>query len=413
MGLETETGEHMEQHNERGPAAWCVTAITFVMAIVAWGLVFYGHGVYLEILPGRHGWSIGLISSAIFVAWATAVPATILVGHLLDRFNPAWCVIGGGLSIGIAVMLLGVIDAPWQMFIAYMLLGAGYPALAAPGISAILARWFERRFGLALSLALTGASIGGAAVPPALIFLSARYGFTFATGLLGALAIASMAIGGLWLARLDRAGPGGPRAGDDMARSWNRAAVLAEPAFWTVAGTAALALCAQVGFLAHQIPILSAQAGSQAAALVVTGTVVSAIVGRFAVGLLTLRLALHPLAAGCYVLQAAGIAMVNLADDFTLRVAGSLLAGFVVGAIVMLPPLLVRHAFGTANYGRIYAMTGVAFYLGAGLGPWLTGLWHDWSGGYAGPLWGLVAVHILAAIVVLSGPKRARRPERS
>ena len=42
------------------------------------------------------------------------------------------------------------------------------------------------------------------------------------------------------------------------------------------------------------------------------------------------------------------------------------IAGFVVGGIVMLPPMLIRNAFGSFSYGKNYAMANVVLYIFAG-----------------------------------------------
>ena len=50
-----------------------------------------------------------------------------------------------------------------------------------------------------------------------------------------------------------------------------------------------------------------------------------------------------------------------------------------VGAIVMLPLILVRQVFGTSGYGRKYAMVNVVIYIFAGLTLWFVGLLRDQS----------------------------------
>ena len=84
-----------------------------------------------------------------------------------------------------------------------------------------------------------------------------------------------------------------------------------------------------------------------------------------------------------------------------LVVAGSLTMGFVVGAVVLLPPLLCAAHFDSGLYGRVYGLVGLAFYAGGGLGPALAGGMRDAQGDYIGALTTLAAVSVAAAIVVL------------
>ena len=55
--------------------------------------------------------------------------------------------------------------------------------MSGAAINIILAPWWERRRGLAVSLAFNGATLGGVLIVPALILLIGRLGFTRALGL--------------------------------------------------------------------------------------------------------------------------------------------------------------------------------------------------------------------------------------
>ena len=78
------------------------------------------------------------------------------------------------------------------------------------------------------------------------------------------------------------------------------------------------------------------------------------------------------------------------------------MAGLAVGAIVMMPPILVRAAFGTDGFGRTYAVVNVVMYIMGGLAAWSVGLLKDLTSGYTAGLWQLVAMELLAAALLLS-----------
>ena len=386
-----------------GIAAWSVTAIVFVAAVFAWGTIFYGHSFYLAALQDRHGWSASLISTAILCFFLAGIPATIVVGRVIDRYGAAPVLAWGAVSLGLGIVALGYVDAPWQLFLVYPLLGTGYPALATATISGALMPWFERRYGLALSLALSGASVGGALVPPLMVALDAGHGFTVTVLAVGGATLAVLLPLAWLLHRLGRPCAAGVADPADAAAA---VPVLRSAAFWLITLASSLGLGAQVGFLSHQIPLLEGDVGRQTAALMVSVTAASALVGRLLVGALTARVALGRLAAGSYLTQAAGLALLALGREAAWLYAGSAVAGFVVGAIVMLPPLLLREAFGSAGYGRIYGLCNIGLYVGAGLGPAATGWLKDWQGGYAPALWCLAATQLAAAAVILLHRRR-------
>jgi len=390
---------HAHQVRDGGVAAWSVTAIAFGSAFVAWGAVFYGHSFYLAALQARHGWSASLISTAILGFWIAGIFSTMAVGRVIDRGGPALALAWGGLAIGGGVILLGLLRQPWQLFVVYALLGTGYPALATATISGALARWFDRRYGLALSLALSGASVGGAVLPPLMVWLASRDGFATTTLAIGVGTLAAMLPLALILHRLGRAAPALPQSPEAGGEA-SPATVLHRPAFWIITLASSLALGAQVGFLAHQIPLLKDGVGEQVAALMVSATALSAMVGRLLIGAAGDRVPLRLLAACCYLVQAAGFVVLSLATGAAALFLGCILAGLVVGAIVILPPLLLREAFGVASYGRTYGYCNVGLFVGAGLGPAATGWLKDWSGDYALSLWALAAAHLAAAAVV-------------
>jgi hypothetical protein len=59
----------------------------------------------------------------------------------------------------------------------------GWGALSGAAVNIILAPWWKRRRGLAVSLAFNGATLGGVVIVPALLWLIGRVGFARAPGM--------------------------------------------------------------------------------------------------------------------------------------------------------------------------------------------------------------------------------------
>jgi cyanate permease len=187
-------------------------------------------------------------------------------------------------------------------------------------------------------------------------------------------------------------------------------AVLRRGRFWKIALAAAIGLGGQVGLLAHQVPMISMHLDQVTASLMVTVVAIASAAGRLLVGVFSRYLSISGLAAASYILHGAGIGLLAFSTDVAGIMTACALAGLVVGAIVMLPPMLVREAFGTAGFGRTYAMVNVVMYVLAGLSPWIVGMLRDASGSYSSGLLMLVAMEAVAAIILLWPPARNARP---
>jgi MFS family permease len=326
------------------------------------GLGFYGLGVYLLALSRLHGWSAGLISVAVTVYYALSAGCLVVVGGLIDRHGPRGVLTYGVVTMAAAVALLGMITAPWQLFAVYVVMATSWSCLSSTGLSSTLLPWFGRRQGLAMTLALTGASVGGMVLVPILVALVQRHGFPFATAAVS-LALLEIGLPLVWLVIGGRPTPAqvvvelgrdgaATEAGEGARQSkvWTRQEVLRVPLLWTLMVPFALGLAAQVGFLVHQISLLEPYLGESQAALTVSATTVAALLGRIAIGVLSDRVNLRQLSA------------VN------------------IGALV-----------------------GAATQAGVAVGPGLMGLLHDLLGSYQTALWCLVALEGVAAVSVLAG----------
>ncbi len=392
----------MTDDRREAAGAWEVCAICAVMAVFAWGAVFYGNGVYLPILHQRHGWSVGEISTAMLFFSVAGVLSTLLVGRLVDRVAPGSALLWGALAIGGGLLLIGHIDALWQLYAIYGLLGLGYPALGTAGVSVIMSQWFRHRYGLGLAIALSGASLGGSTFPAIMAWLSARIGFPATMELFGVVLIAGVLPLAGALALLDRGQrrSQGPVTRDLSVWGLGVAVVVRRPLFWAVTVACGVGLGAQVGFLAHQINFLATSSSVVTASLVTTATVVVGALGRFLFGWLSGRLHPRGLIAACFALQACGQLAIALASDFEVQIGLALLIGFTVGAIVMLPPILLRHLFGNRDFGQIFGVTNVALYIGMGGGPWLVGVLRDLAGSYGPAFMVMAGGQVLAAVVL-------------
>src|SRR6266850_71298 len=114
---------------------------------------------------------------------------------------------------------LGLVDRPWQLYPVFLVMSVGWGAMSGAAINIILAPWFQRRRGLAVSLAFNGATLGGVLVTPALIPLITRLGFARALAIAALVSLVTLLLTAVAVMRRGPetlgAGPDGdpPRAG--------------------------------------------------------------------------------------------------------------------------------------------------------------------------------------------------------
>src|SRR3954453_12000704 len=66
---------------------WRVVAAAFTLAVLSWGINFYGPSVYLHALHAREGWSLALISAAITLHFLASGAIVTRLPTLHRRFG--------------------------------------------------------------------------------------------------------------------------------------------------------------------------------------------------------------------------------------------------------------------------------------------------------------------------------------
>ena len=397
---------------------WNVVAATFVMAVFSFGLGFYGVTVYVATLQRLHHWSASVVSAPVTVYYVAGALVTMAIGTLYERLGPRVVVSAGSVAMAGGVAALGCVTRPWQLYPVFVLMSLGWGATSGAAINIILAPWFRRRRGLAVSVAFNGATLGGVIVAPALIPLIARVGFASAMAIaaaVSAVAVVGVAVG---IMRPTPAamglGPDGERgrATPDVAqpaetRRWRRHAVRTWR-FWSVSAPFALGLAAQVGVLTHLVALVMPMLGAAGAAGAVSVTTGAAIAGRLLTGLVIDRADRRLVAATTLALQILGVALLAWGESVALAYAGCMLFGLGVGNLRTLPGLILAVEWPAEQFGALVGLAVGINQLTFAFGPSLVGVVRDWAGGYPPALGVCAALQALAALLVLLGPTRTR-----
>lgn len=393
--------EHELSYRYRG---WRVVAGCFLMAMFGWGLGFYGHAVYLAELTRLHGWPAGAISTASTLYYLVSAVLVVFVSDAIRRFGPQPVVLTGIAAFVISATAIGCATSMAHVFAAYLVMSIGWATLTLAAITNILGLWFQEKRGLAISLALNGASTGGIVGAPLLIWLTGLYGFRTAMVIAAAATIVVLLpVAMLWMERprVAAAGVGTEAAPETAASLLKRRDLLVSPHFWTVAAPFCLGLLAQVGFIVHQIAFLEPTLGRNGAGLAVAVTTIMAVVGRVGLGFIIDRLDQRQLTAISLVTQAVALLVMTLTASPWLLYVCCAIFGFSVGNLITLPALIIQREYDAASFGMLTALVVAVVQVAYSFGPGLLGILRDLSGSYAVPFAVCMVLEIAGAIVVM------------
>ncbi|HMN72869.1 MAG TPA: MFS transporter [Rhodoblastus sp.] len=373
----------MSDEHSRAYRGWRMVAVCFVVATLAWGFGFYGQGIYLAHLLKLRGWSLSLVSTAITGFYFVSALMVAFVADWIGRVGAPRVVAGGMVATGAAAAALGFVREPWQLYAVYLLMSVGWASTSLAAITTILGMWFSARRGLAVSLALTGASAGGILVVPALQALIAAQGFPAAMLVAGALLAFVGAPLALWLIE----SPAAPAAGaGPRPAAQGKAALLRAFRFWSIAAPFAVVWVTQTAFLTHEVNIFTPLLGASGAAAAVAATTFAAVAGRLMLGAVVDRLDKRLATAISVTSQAAALAALAIWPQPAVFWAAAVVYGLSVGNVITLPALIVQQEFEPHAFGAVVALlTSVTQMFGA-FGPALLGLSRDLAGGYDAPL---------------------------
>lgn len=398
---------------------WVVVGAAFSVLFVAYGVQF-SFGLFFTALVAEFGWSRASLSG-VFSLYAGAYAFLgLIAGRLTDRWGPRTVVATGALLYGLGLALSGRISWLGGLYLTYLLAAAGMSTAYVP-CNATVVKWFTARRGLAVGIAMAGASLGTFACPPLIALLLARTGWRTAYGILGGVLFVLIAGLALLLVREPAARGLLPYGGvpDAVPRpeatgtGWGPGEALRHPSFWGLLGVYTATWIPVFLPLVHLAPLaqdLGLGPAVGAAALSALG--IGAVAGRLAMGALSDRIGRRATLALALGLQALSFLTLALARSAPPLLGSAALFGYCYGAISSLMPAIVGDYYGPAHAGSLVGIIfGVAGPAGA-VGPLLAGWIFDASGAYTwafliSALTNLIALGLLA---VTRPPARVAGP---
>ena len=168
---------------------WYVIAALFFATFVAIGSR-QGFGVFVETWEQDWGVTTATISIAAAVGWLVNGLSQPFVGRLTDVYGGRRIVVWSLLVMALATMGVALVTNIYGLIALYGFIisfASGGISPATTGV--IIARWFEKKRGVAMAVLIAGGSVGGLIVVPFLSYALIEYGWQTAWLLVGGVTL--------------------------------------------------------------------------------------------------------------------------------------------------------------------------------------------------------------------------------
>ena len=391
-----------------------------MLGVAALGMFASGpgqsHMFSVFILPiGRDlGISHTSVSSAYAMATLVAAFGLPYVGRLVDRYGVRQVLLCVAVLLGFAAIAFGAVAGMVTLalgFGALRFLGQGSLMLCSANL---VAQWFNRKRGFALSLMGLGFSLSVAAHPPLAQWLIDQIGWRAAWFWLGIMTWVLLvpAVALLVESKPERVGlvpdghPPGDEAGPDRADSADVGLAVGQalrtPAFWIIALSLATFSMLVTGLFFHQVSIFHhAGLSPQMAAWVFPISAVTMVLAMPVFGRLLDRLPTKPMFAGAMLTMTAAILALALVDDPATGALYGVVFGINNAAVHTHMSYVWPRFFGRRHLGSIQGTAATIMVVGASIGPLPLGAAFDLYGEYTTALLVLAVLPVLCSVAIL------------
>ncbi len=397
-------------NKKEAPGAWLVVAVLFVSWFFVWGGGANTGAVFFTPVLQHFGWTRARLSSGFAASALSAGAFGLVVGWLLDRIDARQVMVAGVALVASGYILITRTHTFPEFFSCNLLLGVGFVACTGIPSSLVLANWFHERRGLAMGIALAGASIGGAVMTPVTNWAISAHGWKFGYLLVATpMLLITIPLLIAFVRTRPATQPEPERSAAEPAPTpielpgLEIGEALRGRSMWLITLVQFLfaSLFAGLGqhFIAYLIDVgYSANVAARVLSMLFIFTTIGSLISGPMADRVNARLAT---AATWFVTAIAVFALLGAAH-FSALMVYAVLIGAVGGAFGVLLPLLMLESLGIKRFGSLMGIAGLLSTLGYAAGPVVTGWIHDRTTSYVPALWLFVGVSIVCVAACLA-----------
>jgi nitrate/nitrite transporter NarK len=394
---------------------WYMVAASIATNTIFSAAYFQGFGVLIIPIERTFGWDRWVISAAMSLRQLESGIVSPAVGFLLDRFSSRKLIFWSAVISAVGFIGLGFTYGIVAFFLFFVIISLG-----ASGVShavtwpVIISRWFRRKRGLAMGLAVTGPIFGSP-----IVIMNARieeaYGWRSVLIGYGILILVGVTL--LSLLVRDRPEPYGLRPDGDPpeenASSQRPSgatprppdtgltlhAVLRTKEFWLFTTYLSGTFTVNSAFQLHMIPYFQQDIGLTAAwaAVVMSMVFIISGIGRVGGGYLLDKMDYRLVLAVVAAMMGFALLYLQLVDVNTVSATlpFALMFGVSFGCLVPMRGAVGSIMFGTLAIGKVLGLLQGAPVAAGVIGPLVMGIIFDLHGNYAVAIWGLIVISAL------------------
>ena len=405
---------------------WVLVGVAVITGGFNTGVGTWALTVFAKPMTEELEWSRTAFFLSLTIYTAVASFLSPLVGPWRDTTRgPRVLMLAGAVVIGVSLISMKWVDSLWEFYLFYGVLAAiGSLGIGEALTQAILPKWFVRKRGKALGIAVMGGGLGPLLAPLTLHTIMSVVGWRDTWVIMGVVVIVILVpLSFLVRTRPEDIGllPDGeltpaaeepsrqqarPQPPDE--RSLTRGEAIRSPAFWLIILAYALGGLGMRGFQVNWIPYLQDigfATGIGALAITVYGICTVSV--RPLWGMLGDRFPVRKLIVVQSFLTASSVLLLIYVAGLPMLFAFMIFFGVTMGGSFILRPLIVANYFGRNHLGAISSLMRPFNGFTGAIGPVFVAAVYDLHGSY---YWSFVMVMIgfavTGAVILLAKPPR-------
>jgi sugar phosphate permease len=395
------------------------------MAIVIAILFFTGgaapFAIVLKQLMEQFHTGRGEVSLSQSITFIAAGITGIFVGRILHRNNPKKFLLWGSVINGVTLLFLSLANNLWFLYVFSVIAGLAGGFSTAISMFTLLSRWFTRKWGTALGIAMAGVGIGNIVFQPLVGIIAQNFGWRATYLFAGSLVLAINVPLILFVLKDNPESMGLLPDGDKSieitsppndkplirpitepttsVENTGLFAYLKRPALWLMGISFALISIGYSAVTAHEVSFITDMKISATVAASALGiTLGLGTISALASGWLADRLISRYVTILFLFLAIAGMLILIQADTMSKIWLFVVTYGIGIGAYLTLLPIVTRDIFGADNFSAIFGFALVLLFAGTAIGTPLAGFMFDTTRSYHSVF---VIVTVLYAVAIL------------